>query len=434
MRNDYDLSHYSAITGQLGRLQTVSVIPVIANDTMQIDVNGAIRLSPLRTQLTLDAKVEVFVFYDKYRNSYGNTWVQMIKDGVNGTTTLPTVDVGTDYYPSIYTTGSGTIPKHYVNMYNNIWNHYFRIPNNTDEISVEDVPSASTVEGRETRAYGRRIARLPALWNTGVNNANIDNQNYMAVDATGDTFDLIDIAQVKAQYKNEVDRDWFSHRYRDFMSDTFGSTGVHIDADQRPELLYHNEQYLSGYDIDGTSGNTHGNVIGKAAGMVQCQLPPKYFNEHGCVWIMMAVRFPSILQQESHYLSNNTLDYKTISGDPAVMLNERPTEWSKGDIDMTSTSTSSIGHHPFGQYYRTQPNRIHKVFSDDGIEGFPFIDLDEIVSQDDIYYDGLNNQSGSGYYDYFRDQQLAQWNFISQVGISAKRIIPPASKSINAGI
>mgnify|MGYP000166403927 CR=1 FL=1 len=520
-RFDYDLSSYSAIAGQMGRLNTVACIPVIANDSIEIDTTVALRLSPLRMPMTLDAKVDFCIFYDKYRFCYPDTWESMIKEGLNAETniTLPTqtVDRWTQY-PLEYLAGNGRsteIAEHYIKMYNRIWNHYYRIPNVSGEISEdyvigEDVSpqgyhtpdtnqdgivtygelntylgsstdsyfnrlyafnssinsstqvqtqhldalgqplewaTNSTVDlqnqAKEERRYGRRCARLPQMWNTGLPADSYTNEAFAEVDIADDKFSLIDFAQARASLKTEIDRDWFTKRYRDHMSDTFGSSGVSIDADKRPELLLHDTHYLSGYDVDGTAGETFGSTTGKSAGMFQIKMPPKYFNEHGCVWIMALVRFPAIAQQDQHYLSNNTLDYKTISGDPRVIYNHQPIEFSVDDVFSGATNTTSIGMRAYADWYRWQPNNIHNDFHDEMLfndsnsgDGYPFIDVTSIdfTDSNQIFYDAHQENGSNGYDSYFQSVRLGHWNMIARVNCQAKRIVPPASKSINAGV
>lgn len=98
-RYDYDLGHFSAVSGQLGRLQTLSVIPVIAGDTLSIDMDAALRLSPLRMPMTLDAKVEFCIFYDKYRHVYDELWVDLIKDGINAAQSIELPSIDADRWP-----------------------------------------------------------------------------------------------------------------------------------------------------------------------------------------------------------------------------------------------------------------------------------------------------------------------------------------------
>lgn len=542
-RYDYDLGHFSATAGQLGRLQTLSVIPVVAGDTLSIDMDAALRLSPLRMPMTLDAKVEFCVFYDKYRHVYDELWVDMIKEGINQSTSieLPSYDINRwSEYPLEYLGGNGnissgnsTVKKHYVASYNRIWNEYFRIPNvsgpyDEEYVIGEDIPQtayyppdvnsngvvtkqelhnyvasqvsnfySATQDGdswldnpaneghpnrqiqtgyiaglntwlrdvcnttfqvpvewalwsadelskqmQEERRYGRRCARLPQQWNTGLPEYSYTNDQFGSVDTSGGSFDLLDVAQATAQMKTEIDRDWFTKRYRDHIGDTFGAGGISIDADQRPELLLHDSVHLSGYDVDLTSLDGAGQTTGKSAGMFKIQMPNKYFNEHGTVWVMCLVRFPAIMQQDEHYLANNTLDYKTISGDPRVIDVMPPLDYSVGDVTSIQDNTV-IGMRSFADWYRWQPNRIHNDFHDEMIfndsqsgDGYPFIDGDQInwTNQNEIAYDAHQENGLNGYDGYFQSTRLGHWNCVARINAAAKRIIPPASKSINAGV
>src|SRR5262249_60333106 len=89
----YPLSLHDAlpISGQIGRLITISTTPVIAGDSFEMDAVGALRLSPLRRGLAIDSTVDIFTFYVPHRHVYGEQWIKFMKDGVNATP-LPTVN------------------------------------------------------------------------------------------------------------------------------------------------------------------------------------------------------------------------------------------------------------------------------------------------------------------------------------------------------
>lgn len=429
-RNTYDLSCYNAVCGQIGRLQTLFTIPVYANDTIDINLIGALRLSELKRYLTLDCKVDTFAFYVKHRFIYGSTWEDMVMNGMQDATVLPT-DTAT-YHTMDFLGGTppGTIPKAYNEGYYAIWNDYFRIPN------VTPTPKASmnlthSLDQDEYR-WGELTARLPSFWNTGVPATNIDAVDYQeVVPNAGGNIELLDIANVQAQYKDQVDLEWFGHRYRDVLANKHGSQGVSIDADERPELLMHNESWLSGYDVDGTDAQTLGNYKGKSQGTINLRVPPKYFNEHGMIWVMMVIRFPSILQEEKHYLMHHTWDYETIMGDPNIWNIKPPIELSEDDFHGLGGS-DSWGVHPYGQWARTQPNRIHQRFH--GLEGFPFI-AENTIDLWDLHYDGeqFGWPGAPDTIDYFGNEDLGHWNLISKAEITAKRNIPTARKSLYAG-
>ena len=90
MRRDvYDLSHFSFMSGKMGRLMTLALIPVVAGDSIGIDFRGIFRLSPLRRNLVVDAHCDLYVFYVPHRHVYGDDWVDFIKQGVDEAITFP---------------------------------------------------------------------------------------------------------------------------------------------------------------------------------------------------------------------------------------------------------------------------------------------------------------------------------------------------------
>src|SRR5258706_557567 len=90
-RMPHDLSHLGFLAGQIGRLITISTIPVIAGVSFEVGAVGALRLSPLRRGLAIDSTVEIFPFYVPHGHVYVEQWVEFIKDGVNAAP-LPTVN------------------------------------------------------------------------------------------------------------------------------------------------------------------------------------------------------------------------------------------------------------------------------------------------------------------------------------------------------
>src|SRR5258708_5192932 len=84
-RMPHDLSHLGFLAGQIGRLITISTIPVIAGYSFEMDAVGALRLSPLRRGLAIDSTVDIFTFYVPHRQVYGEQWIKFRKYGVNVT-------------------------------------------------------------------------------------------------------------------------------------------------------------------------------------------------------------------------------------------------------------------------------------------------------------------------------------------------------------
>src|SRR5260370_42024437 len=79
-RMPHDLSHLGFLAGQIGRLITISTIPVIACDSFEMDAVGALRVSPLRRGLAIDSTVDIFTFYVPHRPVYGEQWIKFMTD------------------------------------------------------------------------------------------------------------------------------------------------------------------------------------------------------------------------------------------------------------------------------------------------------------------------------------------------------------------
>ena len=434
-RHSYDLDSYIASVGKVGRLQTLQVMPVIAGDSMQIDFIGALRMSPLRRVVSMDAQLKLFAFYIPHRHIYTN-WIDWLKAGYDGG-----VSLAQTANPEASGNGLGYLPaskrpiitNYLCNGYNQIWNEYFRIPAQTD--NPGEVPSDldGVLTGAEARQYGARIARLPNIFSTGATNIPT-TQN---IDTTGDVLSLMDLAEGKAKYTSSIDRDYFAERYRDLIDKVFSGGMVNTDADQRPTLLGTESKWVSGYDVDGTADQNLGEYTGKSQCMVQMNLPTRFFQEHGAVWIMAALRYPPILAQEAHMLTDPThfSDYTLSSGDPATQDAKASIELKLGDVtDIGSVpGNTTIGYHPNYQYLRQQPNNIHPKFLDTDSQGdtlgYPFTDANNFTSGSELKecsYDAYHTPA------MFSSQELADWNMVGKVNVHAKRIIKPSVPQVYA--
>ena len=278
---------------------------------------------------------------------------------------------------------------------------------------------------------------LKSLWTTGVDREvdaddrriTIKDADLSAVKDDGITssasaaIDLLDIAKVRARYRTEVQREWFGQRYNDVLDDTWGAS-VNIDADERPQLVMRSSRWLSGYDVDGTGDENLGQYSGKAASMVELRIPRKFFPEHGALWIMALVRFPSIHEGEQHYLYRQSQPtYKEIAGDPDIMGAEPPHELFSNQI--LEGGTTSLGVFPYGQWYRTHPSVTHTLYED--LDGFPFLKVTPSTKN------GARYVSSDDYDRVFQTTQLGHWRSQARINLLAHRLIPSAQSSIFAG-
>jgi len=414
-----DLTHFSFSCGNIGQLQCLAVIPIIANDSISLNLDGIIRLSPLRRNLTVDAKVDYFAFYVPHRHIYGQDWIDFIKDGTKETETFTGVTVTTDRvsYLGDYDVGD-IIPLWVVGGYNRIWNRYFRSPSDPNERADTYLPS-----GTSERNFGFRCGPLPVPWSTGVNAAVAEADRL--VDVTSDQFDIVDLEQVKATYRTEVDRNYFGERYNDLMGQAFG-TRVNTDADERPTLVAHSSSWLSGYDVDGTGDAVLGEYAGKSMGQAAFGFGRKWFPEHGSLFVMALPRFPTIHVKERPFLNHLVnFGYSEMSGDPEIVGVQPPADIVASQYFSDGGGSDVLGVGPWGQWYRYHPSTVHRQYHN--LDGFTFIDTTPTDENSAWYI------QSDEYDEVFQSTQLANWQTQARLDISALRIVPPARRSLYVG-
>lgn len=419
-RNVYDLTHFSFQAGKIGRLQTITSIPVCAGDSLEIDLQGVFRLSPLRRNLTVDCILDLFAFYVPFRHIYGQDWVDFIKQGIDETVTFTGVTVGAGQAIGYFGTPNigGTIPLWLTASYNRIWNRYFRAPTDLGSILAD----TDIVSGTVGQQFGQLCARPKTIWSTGIEStlAAADRE----VTVTASQLDILDLARVKGRYKSEQKRDWFGLRYNDLLKTVFGS-GVNTDADERPTLIKRQTQFMSGYDVDGTDDATLGSYAGKSSAIGKLHIPRRFCPEHGTVWVQALLRFPTIHEEEIHYLAKKVNPgYLEIAGDPDLISQEEPTDYDVSEF-FTSVATTDLGHMPYGQWYRYHPNIVHEIY--DTLDGFTFVKtIPASIAAARYIQDGDYDSS-------FQTEQLGQWQASCRIGVTKHSMVPGPLTSVFAG-
>lgn len=421
-RTRYDLSHYSFVVGNIGLLQTLSIIPVIAGDSIEITHGGVWRLSPLRQPLTLDARVETFFFFVPHRHVYGSDWTDFIKQGTDESVSLGTrtLTSATECFGTKTTAGQ-VVPLWLTQGYLNIWNRYFKHPNDADFAANHfDAITATDVR----IAYGLTCGFPPRVWNVNVDAQVTTADTRFALTDTNTTVDLNDMAIAKGRLKSERRREFYAQRYNEIMYAQWGAN-VNTDADQRPELLLHNRGSISGMDIMGTDDATLGSYVGVAKSLNVSHMPRKYFSEHGVIWCMALIRFDPVAALEINFLARQSNpSYATIAGDPEIVSRQPPRaidlqEWILG------SPNSNAGLHPYGQWYREHENRVHEKFR--SVAGHPFVD-DTFSTVAKLRY-----ITDTFYTPMFSSVQMAQWQCYGRFNVVADRVIPEVSTSIFSG-
>lgn len=415
-RIPHDLSHLVFEAGKIGRLKVVSWTPVVAGDSFELDMVGALRLSPLRRGLAVDSRVDLFTFYVPHRHVYGEDWIQFMKDGVDARPLEPvTCSHGWDSAQYLATIPSCNlkVPKFLHQGYLNIYNNYFKAP------WMDDLTYAnpSNMEGEDVR-FGVRACNLKTIWTAPLPP---DTQTLHNMETETNSLDIMGLQTAYAQLQTEQEREYFMTRYRDIV-DSFGGKTPY-DADNRPLLVMHTEFWASGYDVDGTDQSSLGQFSGRVQQTFKHSVPRFFCNEHGTMFTLALVRFPPTHEMEMHYLvGKERLDYMDLACDPALVANMPPRE-----VNMQQFFHSGNQNAKFkiaeGQWYRMQPDRVALPYN--YLDGFPFYSA---IPDDDIKKRVLVNTDN--YDEIFQSMQLAHWNMQTRFNCTIYRNMPTTRDSI----
>lgn len=441
-RYGYDLSHFMHNAGKLGRLQTLQIIPIQAGDSISINLDGIVRLAPLRKEVVSETQVDLCVFYVPHRHVYPDwpTRIQNLHGGTIASPGIATIPGATDLSYLCLDYAEAVIPRWTMQGYNQIWDRYFRVPSLPRDPDELTYPSTSSQDHIDWRAYGRRCARLPSPINDGIrltggaatrqpwrDQTSVDYTYQAAVGSGFANIDLRALENIRGRYKSELERTWFTERYKDVLDRQWGTT-VNIDADQRPEMCLRETSNMSGADVDGSDDATLGQYIGKTVARVGFNMPRKLFSEHGALWIMALLRHPFVHVGERHafvYDINQVGSLESIA-DPDTYKAEAPIPYQSYRWLSPPWGGGADGNiTPYGQPLRMNQNRVHKTFAD--IPGYPFLKNNITTLEQAAYY-----QTGD-YDDVFQTSQLGHWQIHARANVTAMRVVPPASTSIYAG-
>jgi len=433
-REKFNLGHYSFMDGRIGQLQTMSVIPVIGGDSITVQMTNLMRLSPLRRSLTVDAQVDYFAFYVPHRHIFGDDWETMMLAGINSAVSLSTTTpAGTSYLGQVLEGVAPASSAWLSTAYIRIWNRYFRFLKLTPEIQDAYVnvgfPTGHSAAnsridgGMNQKFYGYSCCRLKKPWNTGIVSdlASADREV-----ASVTVMDIVDLEQTKMGYRSEIERDRFANRYNDVMRTSYGSS-VNIDADERPQLVMRQSVPLSGYDVNGTGDASLGTFSGKSLGKQGFGFRRKFFPEHGSVWIMALVRFPTIGSREQIRQAKGVKNFANFAASYEVDSAIPPAATNLDDWHMSPAGATTLGEIPFGEEWRHQPNAVH--FDYEALQGFPFLSPGVLNTHTKAIY-----HSGADYDSIFQTTSLAHWQAQASIQVEAIRHYPNSKASIFAGV
>ncbi len=361
-RQVVDLTHQVIQSTKIGRLTGLMRVPVCAGDSLELNSNILVRLAQLRRPLAVDVKCDLFVFHCPYRHTYTSDWVTYMETGGKEAITFGTVGSSTVKFHANLC-NEGPYPLHVWADYARIYNQWFKDPTWTAE--SETTPPAA--QGDDL-SYGLRIGHLKS-WGTAVSGLHDNADTEFDIDTSGATINMYDIQAGHTKLRNEAFRNFISSRYSEIMGSRTDMS-VSPEIDFRPELCYQESQWVSGFDVNGTSGAEHGSAVGKAVAGINLRMPRKAFREDGTVYVFAALRFPAIYKEAIQWYDNLNRAYEDII--PSGMTNLKPFELTLGDV-WDGGGATVLGHVPHFEWLRHHPSWVgEKIYSTES--GWPVLD------------------------------------------------------------
>lgn len=346
-RSQVDLSHNSLQILEIGRLMGLTRIPVLGGDSFTMNSTFTFRLNQLRRPMTVDMKIDTFAFFCPYRYAYPN-WVDYMEMGGEENITFPTAGTEPQYW---LCNNTAPYPRHLWNDAARIWNDYFRDP------GVSKINGNTPIQDTVTRTRGLKCFHLKS-WGTAQSKlAEINDAEY-DVDTSGPSINIYRIQERASRARDKSFRDFVSSRYIEIMESMTGAD-VSDYSDDRPELVWKQSEWMSGYDINATAGAELGATVGKGVGIVNFKMPRRFFAEHGTLYVFALVRMPPLFVNAKQYLDNFNRTFRELVPSPHSDI--PPKHLTMGDV-FRDGSSESLGVIPAYEWYRDHPSYVHYDF------------------------------------------------------------------------
>lgn len=419
-REVYDKSSFSFTPHKIQRMQTLQQLNVIAGESLQMDAGIVVRMSPLTRGLSLDVRADIATFFVPHRHVYGDAWETYLKQGVDGTTVLGRTALPDDQTKRYDCWGitpgdNRSIPKHCVVGYNRIFNRYYR------HIGGPELADEYLPEVAELGTYGVLVTHLPDLASmTADDDTDAADRQFAAATKV----DLVTMAQQKARYETELKRSYQAGRRYSELMQTMWGVEIGPETDERPHLVMHTSEWVSGSDVYGTGDANLGQIGGLGQGILRHGFPRRVFPEHGTLWTIATLRFPTIRERQLPLTVGEVLSYKLFAGDPTITAAEPPHELNSNQI-FQNGPTAALGKTPYGQWHRWQPSYVHRKFDD--VNGFPFVSTPPTTALAARY--GV----GTEWDEVFTNQALGHAQMHAHIGLTSWSPVPAPGSSIYAG-
>ena len=373
---------------KVGRLQTIGRLNVLPGDSLTIQADVKTVFAKLRRNAGISLVKETFGFYVPWRWSYGDSLITAATSGWTTATTWATTQTLTQAEDCTWMMAHGqTIPKHLVEDYAAVIEHYFKEPHQAA------ITSANVISDEEDQLYGYRCWQLKDHWETSLNWADSHDQQQIP-DAS---INALDMPQYMSLGRDNQLRQWDAVRKEDIYKATYGGR-FNPEALKIPSHLHYEKLpvKLSATDMEPLEQTQ----LASATGGGRITIPRRYYPEHGTVYLFCLVRVKPSYWHAKDYLDNTAHfgNMKKAFGHQTGNV-EAPLEIKAADLFADGAANTSMGYTPWYGWLHRRPDWWSPVIREND-EGWPARDTPDTKGYmhrhpryDDIW---TSNQFGHG--------------------------------------
>lgn len=383
-------------TGKIGRVNCLRQQVLLPGETVDIRLNGKVRLESLRERDSLRINAHLAVFATPLRWLWPE-FPDYLKEGPDTAITMPTA---TDDDWAKYGIGSFMTTQHdyaefFRSAYHRVYNEWYKWP------EADDISGPINSDGEPAVPLQKPWSR--ARFSTDPD----DTADYTV--SSGTNFDVRELAEVQARFKSAMKRDVLSYnRYMELLDEMYGADGSR-EVDQVPVMIDQQEIGVNPREIPATDGASLGQWQSLFDFGVDHRIRGVAMPEHCVLTYMLTVRF-SAVTESIHPLARPQLNWFERVGDANWMESAPPVALEKRHY-FGGNASDVLGYLPAGWQWRCDHDVIGKRI--DARDSFPMMLVPDGQSQ---------AKNATRVVDAFRSQSLG--DYVADIFISENSRLP----------
>lgn len=357
-------------TGKIGRVNCLKQELMMPGETIDMRLNGKVRLETLRERDVLRIHAHLATFMTPLRWLWTD-FPQYLREGPD-TAVTPSVTTSDGNWSALgigsYTATPPTpgYMEFYADNYLRVVNEWYKWPEDNDfvfaDIGNNGVPAVP----------------LAQAWNRCRYSATPDAADDYQEDVSGSTMDVRTLAETQAKFRGAMKRDVLSfNRYMELVEEMYKGDGSR-EVDQVPMMVDQTEIGVNPREMPATDGASLGQWQSMFDFGVDHTIRGITAPEHCVLSTFLVVRFSSTLEGRSPLSYVGNLNWHELVGDPEWISSARPQAVEVRDVIQNNDNTV-LGYLPAGWQWRADFDVIGR--SIDIRNSFPYMKIPTTQAQ-----------------------------------------------------